>query len=523
MTVSFAHGNTRCVVPGYFAADGSAAESGADQGDVWRANFTPDAEGEWTYHVTFRRGPNVAIADDANAGVACAPDGASGSLTVGPADPHATGFYRTGAVRCVGTRYLQFAESKQWFIKGGADSPENFLAFVDFDQTTPSHHYAPHARDWHEGDPFWRGGKGKNIVGALNYLAGKGMNSVYFLIMNVNGDGNDVWPWTGSGERARFDCSKLDQWEIVFRHMDRCGIMLHVVLQEQENDQLLDGGELGPERKLYFREMAARFAHHPAVVWNMGEENTNTDAQRRAFFAYMRSIDAYRHPIVVHTYPSEHDRVYGPLLGDTNFDGPSLQLADKRQAYSETAKWVSRSRDAGRPWFVCVDEIGATHKGVVPDAVDPDHDGVRQLALWGNLMAGGAGVEWLFGVGYPNDDITCEDWRSRDRMWDQTRYAIEFFRQLPIEQMQPSNDVVSGGAAWCLAKPGKVYAIYATPATGLSVSLPLGAYRVQWYNPRKGGELINGVVVNGSRPAPIGDPPSDPGKDWAIVIKARAK
>ncbi|MCS1411144.1 MAG: hypothetical protein M2R45_04341 [Verrucomicrobia subdivision 3 bacterium] len=33
--------------------------------------------------------------------------------------------------------------------------------------------------------------KGKNIIGTLNYLAGQGRNSVYFLIMN---DGDDVWP-----------------------------------------------------------------------------------------------------------------------------------------------------------------------------------------------------------------------------------------------------------------------------------------------------------------------------------------
>ena len=53
------------------------------------------------------------------------------------------------------------------------------------------------------------------------------MNSVYFMAMNVEGDGKDVWPWTSDAERYRFDCSKLAQWEIVFSHMDRCGIMLH--------------------------------------------------------------------------------------------------------------------------------------------------------------------------------------------------------------------------------------------------------------------------------------------------------
>lgn len=48
--------------------------------------------------------------------------------------------------------------------------------------------------------------------------------------------------------------------------MDKLGLMLHVVTQETENDRLLDGGEPGFERKLYYRELIARFAHHPALV-----------------------------------------------------------------------------------------------------------------------------------------------------------------------------------------------------------------------------------------------------------------
>ncbi|NUM54591.1 MAG: DUF5060 domain-containing protein [Candidatus Hydrogenedentes bacterium] len=523
MTVTFTHGGKQVVVPGYFAADGNAVETSADAGDVWRAHFMPDEEGEWTYRVSFRKGPNVATADDPNTGEACPPDGETGSFRVGPADPLAPGFYSAGALQYVGKRYLRFAESKKWYLKGGADSPENFLAFADFDQTKPTHRYEPHARDFREGDPTWQGGKGKNIVGALNYLASKGMNSVYFLTMNVKGDGKDVWPWTSESERFRFDCSKLDQWETVFRHMDRLGLMLHVVFQEQENDQLLDGGELGPERRLYFREIVARFAHHPAVVWNIGEENTNTEEQRRAFFAHIRDLDPYDHPIVIHTFPSQRDEVYTPLLGEKNLDGPSLQFGKAEQTYKETIKWVERSADAGKPWFVCNDEIGPADTGVKPDADDPDHDDVRKHALWGNLMAGGSGAEWLFGYKYAHNDITCEDWRSRDIMWDQTRYALEFFARLPFSQMEPANDVVSGGNAWCLAKPGEAYAIYAWPATGLSVTLPKGAYRVRWFNPRAGGEPKNGVDIAGGSAQSIGNPPEDAEKDWAVIIKRKTK
>ena len=41
---------------------------------------------------------------------------------------------------------------------------------------------------------------------------------------------------------------------------------------EEANKRELDGGELGVERKLYYRELIARFAHHPALQWNLCEE-----------------------------------------------------------------------------------------------------------------------------------------------------------------------------------------------------------------------------------------------------------
>lgn len=141
--------------------------------------------------------------------------GATGSFEVGPLDPNAPGFEAKGILQSMTSRYPQFAETGEYFIKGGVDSPENMLAFADFDGTTPTHRFEPHAGDWREGDPSWRDGKGKNLIGALNYLASKEINSVYFLTMNVIGDGKDVWPWTQDTERSRFDCSKLDQWEIV--------------------------------------------------------------------------------------------------------------------------------------------------------------------------------------------------------------------------------------------------------------------------------------------------------------------
>ena len=539
LDVTFTNGETACTVAGFYAADGSAAETSAAEGNKWRVHFTPDKTGTWTYKASFRKGENVAIDDNAYAGQPAAFDGVQGTFEIGPTDKTGRDFRGKGMLGYVGQHYLQFAETEQYFIKGGADSPENFLAYFEFDGTFDTegrkregendsdskfiHHYQPHARDWRPGDPVWKNGKGKNIIGALNYLAGKEMNSVYFVTYNIDGgDGRDVWPWTGPDEKLRFDCSKLDQWEIVFSHMDRLGIMLHVITQEQENDQGLDGGQLGIQRRLYYRELIARFGHHLAVVWNLGEENTNTGQQRKAFCDYIRALDPYNHPIVVHTFPGQYDKVYNPLLANADFEGTSLQMNETgSDTHSETLKWVKCSAATGHKWLVCLDEYGHGANGVKPDFMDPNHDQARKNCLWGNLTAGGAGVEWYFGYKFGHNDLNCEDWRSRDNMWDLTRYALEFFHEyLPFHQMCPDDSLVSSG--WCLVKSGNVYAVYLPNGGSTDLRLAAGSYTVQWYNPRIGGKLQNGSVRQVAGPGTIclGNPPAEADKDWVILVKS---
>jgi len=544
LTVAFSKGDRSVVVLGYFAADGKAAETGATSGNKWRVHFTPDEEGTWKYAASFRMGPNIAIGQVAVPWRPPAMNGDEGSFTIGPADPNAPGFYRKGLLKYVGKHYLQFAGTGDYFLKGGADSPENFLAYFEFDGSAADaqnpqagrerkgeapipkrlHTYAPHAKDWKAADPTWRDGKGKNIIGALNYLASKGVNSVYFLTMNVGGDGKDVWPWTAPDERFRLDVSKLAQWEIVFTHMDRLGLMLHVITQETENDQLLDKGELGPERMLYYRELIARFAHHPALVWNLGEENTNTSEQLKAFSKYIHDLDPYDHPVVVHTFPGQYDAVYTPLLGYGFFEGPSLQMGNMQQTHAETIKWVDRSVQGGRPWFVSLDEIGPADVGVKPDADDPTHDDVRHHALWGNLMAGGAGAEWYFGYKFAHNDLNLDDFRSREVVWDQTRHALEFFQQhLPFTEMQHNDALTPAKDDYVLAKAGEVYAIYlpAGGTTELDLGAAAGPFTVKWYNPRQGGALEDGSVktVSGPGAKSLGQPPADPKKDWVVLVK----
>lgn len=549
LEVTFSSGNKTYKVPGFFAADGNAAETSAISGNKWQVNFVPDEAGEWKYTVSFRSGKNISISDETNEGETISPNGFSGTLQITETDPNAPGFPAKGRIVYTGERYLKFAGTGEYFLKNGSDSPENFLAYVDFDQTyrfgtkpviregeanpkESCHKYEPHVKDWKPGDPTWQNGKGKGIIGALNYLASQGVNAQYMLTMNIQGDGNDVWPYNNHDERYRFDCSKLAQWDIVFDHMNQLGMMMHFVLQETENECLLDGGWTGVQRKVYLRELVARFGHHLGITWNLGEENGpadwtpvgQTDQMRKDMANYLKSINPYPNFVVVHTHSdNEHqDKILTPLLGFENLDGPSMQIGNIKNVNARIWHFISESAQSSKPWVVNLDEIGPASAGVLPDAFDAQHDTIRHYALWGALMAGAGGAEWYFGYRYPNNDLNCEDFRSRENWWKQTLIAHNFFlNNLPLAEMKAANDLVSPAGSYCLAKSGEIYVVYFPEAKTPEIRLPEGKYLIQWFNPRTGGKLQDGTVktVNGGGKVSLGRPPVEDRSDWVVVLK----
>lgn len=561
MTVRWRHDDGRTyTVPGYFAADGNAADTSAQAGTKWRCHFAADQPGRWSYQIRFMQGPGAALDPDAQAEPLAPFDGQQGQLDVAPSDKSGRDLRGRGRLQYVGRRYLQFAGSKEYFLKAGADAPETLLAYTDFDNTVagrpgkaPLKTWQPHRRDWNEGDPTWNDGRGKGLIGAINYLSGKGCNAFSFLTYNAGGDGDNVWPFAQRDDKLHYDCSKLDQWSIVFDHATAKGMYLHFKMQETEMDddrgghgkrgnvpESLDGGKLGPERKLYCRELVARFAHNLALNWNLGEENTQSTAEQIAMIDYLRSVDPYDHPVVVHTFPNQQDKVYRPLLGENSpLTGLSLQNSHIRDTHRQTVKWVRESRQAGKPWVVAFDESGSAAHGQCPDlgyrgfegkdrsgeTVYTEHD-VRRQTLWGTLTGGGAGVEYYFGYKFAENDLVCEDWRSRDRSWDYCRVALEFFhdQKIPFHEMQPADALVGNpehdNSKYCLAKPGEIYLVYLPygGSTELDFGGARGNFSVDRFLARTGTrEGKSDTVVADSGTATITAPNQT--DDWVIVIR----
>lgn len=540
-------------VPGFFAGDGE----GGDSGTVWRVHFSPDEAGKWSYHAEFKSGGQIAINPDQQ-GEPADFDGAHGSFQIEELNPSAPGFYKWGRLEYTGGHYFKFRDGNYW-IKGGADSPENFLAYKGFDNTFGSsqnyddlesiptlHGYETHFGDWNPGDPDWGDGDGKGIIGALNYLSSKNVNSIYFLLMNIGGDGKDVFPWTGSpvpegspeNDNLHYDISKLNQWETVFEHAQKKGIALHAVFNEAEeaNKRELDNGELGPERKLFYREMTARFAHHPALQWNISEEfNLKFDlgAERvREFAAYIRLVDPYDHPITVHTAGDPLEEL-AFTFGDTLFSTTSVQLNQRRIDHI-TEEIRKQTANAGRPLPASMDEftvdMGGNRSWIPIDNANLQ----RKQKLWPTYLSGGQ-IEFIL-EGFLEVDSFKKP--ETDALWDYIGHARKFMEtHLPFHEMQPMDELVSGESALTVGegdgvtselgaqifgKAGEVYAVY-YPVAEVTGSIDLtdlsGEATLRWYNPRTGNFAGEPKQISGGKNVPVGPSPSAPEEDWVILIQ----
>ena len=531
-------------VPGFFDGDGH----GGGAGNVWRAHFTPDAVGRWSFQASFRKGKQVAVSLEPDAGEPDIPDGQRGEFDVAGADPKAPGFLSKGKLAYApGKFYLKTLGDNRYWIKGGTDSPEDFLAYDGFDDTRSGSRfavkkYAGHVSDWRPGDPDWDGGRGKGIIGAINYLAEQHVNLIYFLPMNIGGDGQNVWPFTGkirpagdpANDNTHYDLSKLHQWEIVFSHAQAKRIALHFVFNEAEKNNKLElgGKDLTTERKLFYREMVARFGHHNALIWNLCEEyNIGLDLgpkSVREFAAYVAQLDPYDHPITVH-HARDPVKAWKPFLGDELFGITSLQIGrGDIEPIVETFRKLTRQ--AGRALPIAVDEFTVTTNDQPWIPVD-DSVALRKEKLWPAYLSGGQ-VEFILA-----ELLDTQDFRKYDDLWKYVWYARRFMeRHLPFWEMEPADELLTAESVYpgktcshdgqVFAKEGECYAIYLPVArqTGvLDLSSVEGAFVKRWYNPRTGE--FDGARENltGGQKVEIGPAPGTLNEDWAVLVKKRQR
>lgn len=428
-------GGKRCRVPGFYDGDGR----GGLDGDVWKVRFSADETGQWTF---------TTISDNQQL------HGQTGRFVVTDAPAGAEGFWRSGRLEAVGTadngvRYLKFRNGPYW-LKAGCDDPENFL------------------------------GKSKNYDTldkrkvAVDYLARHGINSLYVMTSNIDGDDKDVWPWLGETPReakansagnVRFDVARLEQWRELFEHMQTNGVVTYLVLED-------DNAWQGYDHARYYRAIIARFGYLPALIFNFNEEYNENYKLRQAleYMQQLADLDPYDHPRGIHNVNTPSDE----YIDASQIDLTSIQTGSPggrdpgALLHNQRAiDWIERCRSHGRRVLMVGFDEGR-----------PEED---RRAWWSAYLGGGV---WEAHVRPPYD----QPMSARERVWTELGGTRAFMESLPFWEMEPANDVVRGGKAFCLAKRGEVYAFYLPEGGEIDVVLPAGRdFMVTWWNPAQGG------------------------------------
>lgn len=454
-------------VPAFFAGDGK----GGQDGEIWKVRFRPDVPGRW--RIATQSAEQIL-------------DGYSGEFEVeGLTDCQAPSIACLGTLQYAGGHYLRFSGGDYW-IKGGVDDPENFL-----------------------GEAF---GSWQEKKKALDFLSSEGVNSIYVITNNIDGDRNDTWPWLGdTPEQAkansdRFNNAKLQQWEDFFTYAEDRGIVLHIILND-------DSAWHGYNHDLYFREMVARFAHHPGLIWNIGEEANEiySDQQQIAYAQKLRQLDPYDHPITVHrTSP-------WPYLNRTDFDLTSIQSGGGANDFS-----TSPLPDYNQVVIFHREESVRTCRAI-PVMIDETPrvtriDSASQFKMRSQVLypifLGGGNYELHYRDAYGQDGtVTIEDLAP---MLEDMQRARQFVENLPFNEMSPCNALINGQGRACFGRNGDVYAVYLPAGGAVSIDLRAtgGSFSVTWFNPRNGNSSNAGSVPgNGIRSFNAPD-----NQDWVLKL-----
>jgi hypothetical protein len=275
----------------------------------------------------------------------------------------------------------------------------------------------------------------------------------------------------------------------------------------------LDGGKLGPERKLYCREIIARFAHNLALNWNIGEENTQTTEEINDMINYIRAHDPYQHHVVIHTFLVSRTRFIRRCWA-TNRSSPEHHCRTAGQTHQRTLKWVAASAEAGKPWVVANDEQGSAATGVPPDRATKGmtkktaraNPSTRRRHPEGHALGQSHGGRRGRGVLLR---LSTAGERSRMRGLSQSgsflgllphRVGVLHGQQDSLWEMRNANaligNVANDNLKYALAKPGELYVVFLANGgtSDLDLSGAKGSFSVKWFNPRVGGKLSNGSV-----------------------------
>jgi len=329
---------------------------------------------------------------------------------------------------------------------------------------------------------------------------------------------------------TRFNVPYWQKWERMLRYARERDVIISVIQDISTHKAQPAAGSEGERR--YLRYAVARLSAFSNITYDLGDD---LDSFRDEEWAHETGTlivnwDPYKHLATSHPVHRKNQDRASDWFGFTSIQNWSRRqhelMLEERQIQMKTGRIIPQTNE----------EYGYEdhypHWGPYPNGESAET--LRQVA-WDIAMAGAygtAGETCRRGTNvWPDTGGGWINGRSDDTtvMLKGYEHMVDFFTSFEWWKTEPHDELVSGGA-YCLAKPGEIYAVYLPqrPICGnheayeydkecgeVTLKLEPGNYKAHWFDAFT-GETIQLPPVEGR----VWTLPRPPGwLDWALLLE----
>jgi hypothetical protein len=298
----------------------------------------------------------------------------------------------------------------------------------------------------------------------------------------------------------RFNLAYWQKFERALRFARDRDMIFSLVLDMSDSKTHSVPGGLDEHRFIHYA--VARFGAFSNITWDLGDDlNSYRDDQwTHDTGTFLKQLDPYRHLATSHPSGAGHQDRTSSWFDFTSFQEWSrnqhaYMLAERRQQLL-TARIIPQTNEE----YGYEDHYPVWAFKLGPQSGD-SADALRRTA-WDIAMAGGYGTTgetarrgtniwpdtgggWLNGRG--DGSMTMLEGYAR---------MLEFFTAFEWWRTEPHDELVTAGS-YCIAEPGRLYAIYLPHGGKVTVKLQKGTYILQSFDPQT-GERPERTAVRGN-------------------------
>ena len=487
---------TDASLSGSFGKTGASARTTVEgfcdspDGSVFRIRFMPSSPGDYTYSISYRQGGF----EKSHTGTFHASDG-----------------HRRGVLR-VDPQY-------QWhFIWEGTGEHYFFNGTTAF---------------WLVG---WR--DDRTIEYTIERLHRMKINRLRVLLA---GDANMFWgepvmtgenftmalrPWMAKEPESfdhpgidftRFNIPYWQKWERMLRFARERDVIISVI--QDISTHKAQPVQYSEDERRYLHYMVERLSAFSNITYDLGDDMDSFRDEKwvHATGTLIESWDPYKHLGSSHPVHREHQDRASEWFGFTSIQDwrrpQHALMLEEREIQKKTGRIIPQTNE----------EYGYEdhYPHWAPGPGSDSSETLRQMA-WEIAMAGAygtAGETCRRGTNvWPDTGGGWINGRSDDTtvMLKGYEHMVDFFTSFEWWKTEPHDALVNNGA-FCLAKPGEIYAVYLPKEGDVTIQLEPGTYQATWFSAFTGEKIPLPPVQGGAWTSP-----KTPGwLDWALLVEKR--